>query len=215
MNPDLQTKLASARLYVLVTESIARRPADEATALALAGGADMIQLREKELSDREYLDLARQIAQQVHDAGKLFIVNDRVAIARLARADGVHLGQDDLPPQAARKIVGQDMIIGVSTHNVAQARQAVADGADYIGVGPVYPTKTRGYETGVGTRYIREVIAADLPIPFFAIGSITPTSLSEVLSAGARRVALSSAIIAAKDITAVTAEFVRKLHGRG
>jgi thiamine-phosphate pyrophosphorylase len=215
MNPDLRTKLASARLYVLVTESIARRPVDEATALALAGGADMIQLREKELSDREYLDLALQIAQKVHDAGKLFIVNDRVAIARLAGADGVHLGQDDLPPRAARKIVGQDMIIGVSTHNVAQARQAVADGADYIGVGPIYPTRTRGYETGVGISYIREVIAADLPVPFFAIGSITPTSLPEVLSAGARRVAVSSAIIAAKDITAVTAEFVRKLHGRG
>jgi len=215
MNPDLRTKLASARLYVLVTESIAHRPAEEVTGLALAGGADIIQLREKELSDREYLDLARRIGQQVHEAGKLFIVNDRVAIARLAGADGVHLGQDDLPPAAARKIVGQDIIIGVSTHNMAQARQALADGADYIGVGPIYPTRTRGYEIGVGARYIQEVVASGASLPFFAIGSITLENLAEVLSAGARRVAVSSAIIAAKDIVAVTGEFVRRLHGRG
>ena len=214
MNVDLRTRLASARLYVLVTQAIARRPAEEAAQLALRGGADIIQLREKELSDREYLDLARRIGRLVRDAKKLFIVNDRVAIARLAGADGVHLGQDDLPAKAARKILGPDAIIGVSTHNIAQARQAVDDGADYIGVGPIYPTRTRGYETGVGTAYIREVVAANISLPFFAIGSVNLENLGEVLSAGATRVAVSSAIIGASDISAAAAAFIRGLHGR-
>jgi thiamine-phosphate pyrophosphorylase len=107
------------------------------------------------------------------------------------------------------------MLIGVSTHNIAQARQAVADGADYIGVGPIFPTPTRGYETGVGPKYIQEVIAEGIAIPFFAIGAITLENLDQVVSAGASRVAVSSAIIGAKDVAAVTAQFARRLHGRG
>jgi thiamine-phosphate pyrophosphorylase len=215
MNVKLQKNLSAARLYVLVTASVAGRPAEEVARLVIEGGADIIQLREKELSDREYLELARRVSKLAHDAQKLFIVNDRVSIARLVRADGVHLGQDDLPAVAARKIVGRDMLIGVSTHNIAQARQAVADGADYIGVGPIFPTPTRGYETGVGPKYIQEVIAEGIAIPFFAIGAITLENLDQVVSAGASRVAVSSAIIGAKDVAAVTAQFARRLHGRG
>ena len=215
MNLKLTKKLLKARLYVLITAFIAGRPAEEVARLAIEGGADIIQLREKDLSDREYLELARRVCKLAHDAQRLFIVNDRVAIAQLVRADGLHLGQDDLPPLAARKIVGRDMIIGVSTHNIHQARQAVADGADYIGVGPIFPTPTRGYQTGVGAAYIQEVIAEGIAIPFFAIGAITLENLDEVVSAGASRVAVSSAIIGAKDIAAVTAQFARRLHGRG
>jgi thiamine-phosphate pyrophosphorylase len=206
-------QLRSSRLYVLVTAAIARRPAEEVTRLVLAGGADIIQLREKELSDRDYLELARRVCTAVHAAGKLFIVNDRVVIARLVGADGVHLGQDDLPAPEARKIVGAEMLIGVSTHGISQARQAVADGADYLGVGPIYPTATRGYEKGLGVEYIKEVVAEGIAVPFFAIGAIDLRNLDEVLAAGARGVAVSSAICRARDITAVTADFQRRLHG--
>lgn len=214
MNHHLREKLANARLYVLVTESVARRPVEDVTRLVLKGGADVVQLREKELSDRDYLELARRIGRIVHEAGRLFIVNDRVTIAKLAHADGVHLGQDDLPPKSARKIVGDGLLIGVSTHHIDQARQAVADGADYIGVGPIFPTQTRGYETGVGMEYIKEVAAAGITLPFFAIGGITLSNIEEVLASGAERVAVSSAIIAAKDIARLTAEFKRRLHER-
>ena len=119
-------------------------------------------------------------------------------------------------PVTSRAITtpGRQRIIGVSTHNIAQARQAVDDGADYIGVGPIYPTRTRGYETGVGTAYIREVVAANISLPFFAIGSVNLENLGEVLSAGATRVAVSSAIIGASDISAAAAAFIRGLHGR-
>ncbi len=214
MTTETREKLKASRLYVLITESVAGRPLVEVTRRVIEGGADILQLREKELTDREYLDTARRLCAMAREAGRLFIVNDRVAIAKLAGADGVHLGQEDLPVRAARRIVGDRMLIGVSTHDIGQARQAVADGADYIGVGPVYPTRTRGYETGVGTAYVREVLEAGIALPFFAIGSITLENLAAVTAAGASRVAVSSAIIAAQDIVAVASEFARRLHGR-
>jgi thiamine-phosphate pyrophosphorylase len=105
------------------------------------------------------------------------------------------------------------MLIGISTHCISQARQAVADGADYIGVGPIYPTPTRGYEKGVGVEYIKEVVREGIRIPFFAIGAIDLQNLDAVLAAGARSVAVSSAICRAGDVASVAAEFQRKLHG--
>jgi thiamine-phosphate pyrophosphorylase len=194
---------------VLLTAALSRVPLLEAARLALRGGADIIQLREKEAKDREILSLARDLREMTHDAGALFIVNDRPDIARLAGADGVHLGQTDLPPAAARAILGPDGIIGVSTHSVEQARQAVADGADYIGVGPMFPTATKGYSEGVGPSYIREA-ASVAGLPLVAIGGITPERVPEILRMAPERhviIAVSSAILQAPDIEAAAGCF--------
>ncbi|MBM4049180.1 MAG: thiamine phosphate synthase [Planctomycetes bacterium] len=207
---ELREKLTAMRLYVLVTGDVAKRLPLEAAKLVIAGGADVVQLREKTMADGEFLVLARQFRELTAKTGTLFIVNDRAEMARLADADGVHLGQDDLPVAEARKILGRGTLIGVSTHAIDQARRAVADGADYIGVGPVYPTKTKGYEQGVGLQYVRQV-ASELDVPFVAIGAITLERLPEVMAAGAKAVAVSSAIIAARDPKAMARAFKQKL----
>lgn len=209
---DLARKLSAMRLYVLVTGEVAKRPALEVARLVIAGGADVVQLREKTMSDDEFLALAREFRELTAKTETLFIVNDRVEMAKLTDADGVHLGQDDLPVAEARRILGRGKLIGVSTHEISQARRAVADGADYIGVGPVYPTKTKGYEQGVGLEYVRQVVS-ELDIPFVAIGAITLERLPEVLAAGAKAVAVSSAIIAAKDPKGMARAFKERLAG--
>lgn len=198
-------------MYVLVTGAVAKRPVLDVARMAIDGGADVIQLREKEMSDDAYLRLAEQLRSICREAGVLFIVNDRVTISRLTGADGAHLGQDDLPAAAARKMLRAGKILGVSTHNVDQALQAQADKADYVGVGPILPTTTKGYDTGLGLGVIRE-FAARITIPFFAIGGITLERLEEVIAAGASRVAVSSAILAADDVTGAARRFKERLQ---
>jgi thiamine-phosphate pyrophosphorylase len=131
-------------------------------------------------------------------AGVLFVVNDRPDIARLVEADGVHLGQDDLPVADARRVVGPDALIGVSTHSIAQVRQAVLDGADYIGIGPVFPSATKEFEHFPGLGFVRAA-TAETTLPAFALGGIGPGNLGEVVAAGARRVAVGAAVARADD----------------
>src|SRR5205823_13726171 len=119
-----------------------------------AGGAHMIQLREKSLSDRALLGRARQVRHWTHEAGLLFIMNDRPDLARLVEADGVHLGQDELPIKEARRIVGPDLLIGISTHDIDQVRRAVLDGASYLGVGPVFPSTTKEFSDLPGLEFV-------------------------------------------------------------
>jgi thiamine-phosphate pyrophosphorylase len=126
-----------------------------------------------------------------------FIVNDRPDMARLADADGVHLGQDDLPVAAARLILGADAIIGVSTHNLEQVRQAIRDGANYIGVGPTFPSSTKDFAELAGLNFVRQV-AAETSLPAFVLGGVTSQNLHEVIAAGGRRVAVSAAISASE-----------------
>src|SRR5207248_7875615 len=121
---------------------------------AAAGGAQVVQLREKGLPDRELLALAGQARRWAHKAGLLFIVNDRPDVARLVEADGVHLGQDDLPVREARRILGPDALVGVSTHGVDQLRQAVLDGASYVGVGPTFPSGTKDFAELAGVEFV-------------------------------------------------------------
>jgi len=202
-----QEILNKMRLYVLLTQELCAVPLLDAARQVIAGGADVIQLREKKLDDSELLKTARELRRMTADAGVGFVVNDRPDIARLAEADGVHLGQEDLPPAAARKVLAEDQIIGVSTHSIAQAKQAVADGADYIGVGPVFPTTTRGYAQGVGLDYVREAAQA-ISVPLVAIGGIGIANVPDILvaAAGARVcVAVCAAILRADDIEAATA----------
>ncbi len=168
---------------------------------ALAGGAGAIQYREKGLTDREWLRRAREVRILSAQARARFIVNDRPDLARLAGADGVHLGQDDLTVRDARRIVGTSMLVGVSTHDGPQFEKAVLDGAGYLGVGPVFASRTKDFDDLAGLGPVRRAAGAS-GLPWFAIGGITEENLDEVLDAGARRIAVSSAV--------VRAEFPRK-----
>lgn len=202
-------RLGSARLCVIVSSRHCRGrdPADVAAA-AVRGGAEMIQLREKEMDDRELLGLARRLRAVTAEAGALFIVNDRVHVAAAADADGVHLGPADLPLPAARRLLGAGAILGATTHRIEDARQAVADGADYIGVGPVFATATKPAEPVAGCEYVRAV-AAEIHVPFFAIGGISAETIPAVVEAGASRVAVCSAVISTTDVEAAA----RRIRG--
>lgn len=195
---DSRERLRDARLYVLLDGSDAERTIAEAA----AGGAGVFQLREKNLPDRELLALARKFRRWTCAAGVLFIVNDRPDIAKLVEADGVHLGQDDLPVREARRILGAEPLVGVSTHSLDQVRQAVRDGADYLGVGPVFPSSTKSFESFPGLKFVAEA-AAETSLPAFALGGIGPSNITKVVAAGARRVAVSSCIASADDPNAV------------
>ena len=203
-------RLADARLYVLLTGSSCRAALDWTIQEAAAGGAQIIQLREKGLDDRELLDRARRVRRWTRQAGVLFILNDRPDLARLAEADGVHLGQEDLPVKEARRIVGPDALIGVSTHSLDQLRQAVLDGASYVGVGPTFPSGTKGFAEFPGLEFVRRA-AAETSLPAFVIGGVNLDTVGAAVAAGARRVAVSQAISQAEDPRAAALRLRRAL----
>ncbi|MCP4252608.1 MAG: thiamine phosphate synthase [Candidatus Scalindua sp.] len=201
------------RLYVLISSSIATKSVIETTRLVIDAGADAIQLREKIISDSEFVTLAEEVRDITTKNDTLLIINDRVHVAREVNADGVHLGQHDMSVLEARDVIGGGKIIGVSTHSVVQARQAQKDGADYIAIGPIYPTSTKDYEPSIGIEIIRKITEAVVNIPIIAIGAITLENLDVVLKAGASRIAVCSAIIGSKDIYFSTRQFKEKLDG--
>jgi len=167
----------------------------------------VVQMREKSMNDSDLLDLGRAYRALCDEHDALFIVNDRPDIARLCHADGVHLGQDDLPVDQVRQILLPQQIVGVSTHHIGQARAAVEAGADYLGVGPVYPTETKSHAEGLGTVYVTQ-LASEIALPFVALGGITSARAEDVARAGAPAVAVCSAILQADNI-AVAARAVR------
>jgi len=190
--------LQQARLYVLVDGR-----ADEAEFHGLVSGlvtagVHILQLRDKQLTDRQLIGRARLLRFLTRGTATLCIVNDRPDIALLADADGVHVGQDELSVGDARRVVGGDRLVGVSTHSVEQVRQAVSDGADYVGCGPTFPSQTKTFDAFAGLAFLRQV-ARESPIPAFAIGGIDAASLSKVLETGIGRVALSAAIVQSRD----------------
>ena len=203
-------RLAEARLYVLITASLCSAPPLEACREAVRGGADVIQMREKELEDGEFYRQAAAMAEICREAGVVFIVNDRPHIALLAGASGVHGGQGDLPVNLTRRVLGPDRVIGRSTSRPDLAERALAEGADYIGVGPVYETATKLHREAVGLKYVSWAAAWN-KLPFFAIGSVNRDTLDGVLEAGARRVAVCTAITKARDIAAEAGYFKNKL----
>lgn len=175
----------------------------------LQAGIKLIQYREKDKSGAEMLRECRQLRKMTREAGCCFIVNDHVDIALLCEADGVHVGQDDLPLEAVRSLLGKDRIIGVSTHKWAEAEAAIQGGADYIGVGPIFATATKRTTPPVGFAYLDEA-AAKCPIPFVTIGGINEHTVQEAVCRGARCCGIVSAITLAEDIPAKIAE-LRKL----
>jgi len=209
-------RFETVRLCVLITESCCGQVGWlDATRRAIAGGADCLQLREKDMDGGEFLCRAREFVRVCHDAGVMSIINDRVDVTLLSNADGVHVGQGDVPAVDARKVLGPDKIVGVSTHDLGQARQARRDGADYIGVGPIFrsPTKPRGWDVLPGLAFAKQVADEFADFPAFAIAGITGGNVDEVLRSGLTRIAVTSAVTGARDIEQATRELKRALTG--
>ncbi len=203
-------RLAQARLYVLLTGQQCTHSLERTIKEAAAGGAAVIQLREKELCDRELFQRARQVRQWTRKEGVLFVVNDRPDLARLVEADGVHLGQEDLPVKEVRRLMGPDALIGVSTHNLEQVRQAVLDGASYIGIGAAFPTGTKAKAEYPGLEVIRQALA-ETTLPAFAIGGINVGNIKELAAVGVKRVAVSAEIARAEDPRATARALIQAL----
>jgi len=200
-------RLAGVRLCVLVSGSACAASIEWTIQEAAAGGAGMIQLREKTLPDRPLLERARQVRRCTQKAGVLFIMNDRPDIARLAEADGVHVGQDELPVKEVRRIMGSGALVGVSTHNIEQVRRAVLDGASYIGVGPTFASATKEFGALAGPEFVRQA-AAQTSLPAFVIGGVNRDTIAEAVAAGARRVAVGQAVCQADDPRPACAELL-------
>lgn len=201
------------RLYLVATPRAAMPEAEflARVADALAGGVDVLQLRMKDAEALPYLRLAERVAELARAAGVPFVVNDRPDVALAAGADGVHLGQRDLPVAWARRVF-PEALIGRSSHAAAHADAAVAEGAAYFAVGPVWETPTKPGRAAAGLAYVREIAARGLVLPWFAIGGITPENVGLVLAAGATRIAVVRAILDAPDCAAAARTFVDALR---
>jgi thiamine-phosphate pyrophosphorylase len=205
---DRRQRLRDARLYFVADRGAMERTLDR----ALAGGVDLFQLRDKDAGDDELLPAAEFARARCRAAGALFLLNDRPDLAAACGADGVHVGQDDMPVARARELVGDDAIVGLSTHSVRQAQAGCRSGADYIAVGPVHATPTKEGRPAIGVEPIRYA-AAHVDIPWFAIGGIDPATIGEVVSAGARRVVVVRALAEADDPQAVARVLRASLNG--
>ena len=207
--------LSKARLCVLIG---ATNPSDDANNSALtelvhqliAADVSLIQLREKTLTDRQLVAVGRLITENTRGTRTRFIMNDRADLALAAGADGVHLGQDDLTVADARKIMGAARLIGVSTHSIEEARRAILAGANYIGVGPVFPSTTKSFPAVAGLGLVEQV-AAEIKLPAFAIGGIHGQNIEQVIAAGISRVAVSAAVTKTENPNAVARELIDRL----
>jgi len=227
---ERRARLAASRLYLVLPEvgdpsargdpsaggdPSARAASDlpDLARSAVAGGVDIVQLREKHLPDDELVAVAKAMRALCERIGALLIVNDRPLVAREAGADGVHVGQQDMPVAETRELVGPDMLIGLSTHAPLQIDAPQAAQADYIGVGPVHATPTKPGRPAVGLELVRYA-AHNARKPFFAIGGLHGGNLAEVLDAGARRVVVLRAIADAQDPQAAARELRELLDAR-
>jgi thiamine-phosphate pyrophosphorylase len=199
-------------LYLCTDRLLAKgRPIAEAVEAAIAGGVTMVQIREKEAETREFYDIAREVRAVTKRRRVPLVVNDRIDIALAVEADGLHLGQTDMPLETARRLVGKKMFIGISAGTVEEALAAERGGADYLGIGAVYPTGSKpDAGAAIGPGRLREIRAA-VRLPFVAIGGIGPQNAAEVLAAGADGVAVISAILSQPDIREAAAEIKKVL----
>jgi thiamine-phosphate pyrophosphorylase len=208
LGAERRARLATARLY-LVCGSISERLTSDSSSPggralpdllreAIAGGVDIVQLREKHLPDEELVAVANAARALCERLGALLIVNDRPLVAREVGADGVHVGQEDMPIAEVRELLGPDMLIGLSTHVPEEIDAVDAELVDYIGVGPVHATPTKPGRPAVGLELVRYA-AGNAPVPYFAIGGIDTSNAPEVIDAGARRLCVLRAIASAED----------------
>jgi thiamine-phosphate pyrophosphorylase len=206
---DRRARLRDARLYFVAD----RGGMEHALEGALAGGVDLFQLRDKDASDEELLAAAEIARERCHAAGALFLLNDRPDLAAASGADGVHVGQDDVRVDRARKLVGGDALVGLSTHSMQQAQAGGRSGADYIAVGPVHATPTKEGRPAIGVEPIRYA-AAHVSVPWFAIGGLDADNVGAVVKAGARRIVVVRAIAHADDPEAAARALRAATNGR-
>lgn len=208
---ELLAAFAATDLYVVITEAFcAGRPPLEVLAQALDAGVRLVQMREKDLDGRQLYLRAVEFRKLTASAGALFIVDDRVDIALAAGADGVHLGQSDLPVAAARQIAPQ-LIIGASSHSLDEAMAAQAAGASYVNIGPIFPTRTKATSCGFLGPEALESIVPRLSIPWTTMGGITSHNIDQVVSRGARHPAVVTAVTAAPDPAAAALTLREKI----
>lgn len=187
------------------------RDLKEVIADAVKGGIRGVQLREKDLSTRELLRLAEELREITDKAGARLLINGRIDICLAVEADGVHIGKDSIPADIARNILGQERIIGVSTHSLSEAKEAEEQGADFISLGPIYYTKSKAqYGSPLGTDVIKNV-KQRIDIPIFAIGGIRIDNIGPQVEAGAYGIAMISAIMSARDISHAAEECINKI----
>jgi thiamine-phosphate pyrophosphorylase len=191
---DARERLRRARLYLVVDAA-----AEHVLPAALRGGVDMVQLRDKELGDDSLLEVAARFRAVCREHGALFWLNDRPDLALAARADGIHVGQDDTPTREVREQVGDQLLIGLSTHSPEQFDAALGSEADQLSVGPVWATPTKPGRPAAGLDYVRHAAASGGERPWFAIGGIDAGNVGEVVEAGASRVVVVRAIRDAAD----------------
>lgn len=201
------------RLYVILDEEVCRSYGDivEIAQKVILGAVDILQLRAKHPPDEKISKIVQEIKNLAQENKVTFMLNDLVELAKNLDVDGVHLGQEDLSIKDARKILGENKIIGLSTHSVEQAVEAERQGADYIAIGPMHTTTLKPQANPLALEIITKV-KQEIMIPFVAVGGINLENLDIVLAAGAQRVAVCRAIIAAKDATAATKEFRQRLY---
>lgn len=217
--PDARTpdaRLAQARLYLCTDSRRAQGDLPDFLDAVLSGGVDIVQLREKHLEAAEELDLLAIFADACRRHGKLLAVNDRADVAVTAGADVLHVGQQDLPPAAARRIIGPDMVLGLSSHSTVQASAAAVDpDVDYFCLGPVWATPTKPGRPHTTLGPVRELADSRPARPWFAIGGIDDARLDEVLDAGAERIVVVRALTAAADPHAAATGLARRLAAAG
>lgn len=210
---DPRARLASAQLYLVCGAKQDGRELPTLLRAAIAGGVDIVQLREKHMQDEELASVATAARVLCEGLGALLIVNDRPWVAREARAHGIHVGQDDIPVAEVRELVGPEMLIGLSTHSPAQIDAVDAGVVDYIGVGPIHETPTKPGRPAVGVELVRYA-AANAPVPYFAIGGLHADNLAQTLDAGATRVCVLRAIAHAADPEHAARELRDELDAR-
>ncbi len=202
------------KVYLITDRKQTKMTVPDAVRLALKGGARAIQVREKDLPVRELLSLAQELRAITRDFKARLFINDRLDVAVAAEADGVHLGHQSMPPEAARRIVGMRMLIGVSTHTIEEARAAQAGGADFVTFGPVFLTPSKapfGQPVGLdGLKAVKNAIG----IPLFALGGVKSGNISRILGAGADGVAMISDVFGSDNIQQATEDVVRASHNQ-
>jgi len=208
IHDDRMARFRDAGLYLVTSQSLSlERTTLQVLEAALRGGVRLVQLREKEMSLREIYAIAIEARRMTREAGALLIINDRIDVALAVGADGVHLGQDDLPIEASREL-GPDLIIGASTHSVAEADDAIAQGASYVNIGPIFSTNTKMWaDEYLGLDGLRE-ISATVTVPFTVMGGIKRAHIPQLVEAGAETIALVTAVTKAPDPEAATRELL-------
>jgi thiamine-phosphate pyrophosphorylase len=208
-------RLRRAHLYLVIESDLRGEPTDALVAAALEGGVDLVQLRDKDRPDDQIVAAGRRLRALCDEHDALLVVNDRADLALACGADAVHVGQDDEAIASVRRAVGQDVLIGVSTHSPEQVEAALASDVDYFAVGPVHPTPTKPGRPAVGLELVRYAAGRVPDRPFFAIGGIDAGNAAEVAGAGARRVAVVRAIRDADDPRAAAAALIAALSREG